>query len=207
LEASMKILMVADQENNYIWDHFESSKFKDIELIISSGDLKNDYLSFLVTMLGVPLYYVTGNHDLAYSKNPPGGCDCIDDKLVTYKGLRILGLGGCMKYGEDIRSTVPPFQYSEKQMEKRIKRILPRIRKNKGFDILVTHSPAFGIGDGKDICHTGFKSFLPLLDNWKPRIMIHGHMHMGFGRAPRFLQYCDTAIYDAFNYYILDIDT
>ena len=55
-EVSMKILLVSDKENDYIWDHFEPARFKDIELIISCGDLQPSYLSFLVTMVNVPLF-------------------------------------------------------------------------------------------------------------------------------------------------------
>jgi len=86
----VKILVVSDEESKYIWDHFDPERFKDIELIISCGDLNAKYLSFLVTMIPAPLYYVHGNHDKGYEKNPPLGCVCIDDRLVEFKGLRIL---------------------------------------------------------------------------------------------------------------------
>lgn len=38
----MKILVVSDEKSTYIWDYFDASKFKDIELIISCGDLKEE---------------------------------------------------------------------------------------------------------------------------------------------------------------------
>ncbi len=34
----MKILVVPDEENTYIWDHFERICFADIDLIIWCGD-------------------------------------------------------------------------------------------------------------------------------------------------------------------------
>ena len=85
----MKILIVSDQENTYIWDHFDKEKFKDIELIISCGDLKASYLSFLVTMIPVPLLYVPGNHDIKYLQAPPEGCIDIDNQIITYKNIKI----------------------------------------------------------------------------------------------------------------------
>lgn len=201
----MRILLVADAESKYIWDHFDIDRFSNIDLIISCGDLKNDYLSFLTTMVNAPLFFVHGNHDTEYTQNPPEGCDSIEDKLVVYKGLRIIGLGGCIQYNRHPLNSSPPFQYTEKQMEKRIKRLHANIFFNKGFDILVTHAPAFGVGDGTDPCHTGFKSFLPFLDKYKPRYMLHGHMHLNFGKAPRSISYNETTVIDAYGYYILDI--
>ena len=94
----MKILVVSDVESNYIWDFFDKSNFQDIACVISCGDLKASYLSFLVTMLAVPVFYVHGNHDKGYLTQPPEGCDCIEDKVVTFNGLRIAGLGGSIEY-------------------------------------------------------------------------------------------------------------
>ena len=201
----MKILIVSDHENRYIWDHFDGSKFLDIDCIISCGDLHSEYLSFLVTMINKPLFFVYGNHDTEYTRKPPEGCESIDGKLITFKGVRILGLGGCMKYGGDHRVSIPPFQYTEKEMIKRIRKLTPKIMFKKGFDILVTHSPAEGVCDGKDMCHTGFRSLLALMEKWQPQFMIHGHMHMGFGKGKRFVTHHSTQVYDAFEYYILEI--
>ena len=104
----MKILLISDEEDIYLWDCYRPGRLDGIDMILSAGDLKASYLSFLVTMGNVPLFYVHGNHDISYDQAPPEGCDCVDDKLVVYKGLRILGLGGCMKYNGS------KYQYSEK---------------------------------------------------------------------------------------------
>ena len=61
----MKILAVSDEESKYLWD-YEKQKFDGIELILSSGDLDPDYLSFLATVSSVPVLYVMGNHDDKY---------------------------------------------------------------------------------------------------------------------------------------------
>lgn len=201
----MRILLVSDTESKYIWDHFDSERFEGIDLVISCGDLKSDYLSFIATMIKAPIYYVHGNHDTEYLNNPPGGCDSIENQLVVYKGLRIIGLGGSRQYNSHPVYSVPPYQYTEKQMRKRIQKLRLKLFLNKGFDILVTHSPAFGVGDGNDLCHTGFSAFLPLLDKYKPKYMFHGHMHLNFGRAPRIIYHNDTTIIDSYGYYILDI--
>ncbi|MFA9397834.1 MAG: metallophosphoesterase [Clostridiaceae bacterium] len=194
----MKILVVSDVESRYIWDFFQRDKFKDIELIISCGDVKNQYLSFLVTMLNVPLIYVPGNHNIRYEYDPPEGCDSIDGKIINYKGIKILGLGGSMRYNGRA------FQYTEKEMEKRIRKLKPKIWINKGFDILVTHAPAYGINDGQDLCHKGFNCFNKLIDDYSPKYLLHGHQHLNYGQIDRMATRNNTKIVNAFEYYILD---
>ena len=125
----MKILFLADEESKVYWEYFKKEDFEGIDVIVSCGDLKASYLSFLTTMVGVPVLYVHGNHDDKYSMNPPEGCTCIDDSIYVYKGIRILGLGGSMRYKPG------PCQYSEMAMRARIMRLSLKIKKNKGFDI------------------------------------------------------------------------
>ena len=50
-------------------------------------------------------------------------------------------------------------------MNHRINKMWLSIKKNRGFDILLTHSPAAGIGDGPDEPHKGFEGFNYLLEN------------------------------------------
>ena len=94
----MKILIVADHESRKIWDFFEPGMLDQYDLILSAGDLHPHYMSFLATMCKTEVLYVHGNHDDCYEKTPPEGCICIDGAVVNYKGLRILGLGGSMRY-------------------------------------------------------------------------------------------------------------
>jgi Icc-related predicted phosphoesterase len=194
----MKILLVSDLESPYIWDHFEPERFRDIGLTISCGDLKAEYLSFLVTMINAPLFYVHGNHDGNYMQCPPEGCDCIDGKLVMYNGIRILGLGGSKRYNPG------EFQYTDGEMEKRIRKLTSRILMNRGFDILVSHAGGLGIGDDTDLCHEGFKSFNKILDKYSPPYFIHGHVHMDYGKKERIVRYRDTTVINAYGYYILE---
>ena len=195
----MKILLVSDEESPYIWDFFQPEKFEDIELIISCGDLNASYLSFLVTMIKAPLFYVPGNHDTRYKINPPEGCDDIDGKLVKFKGLRILGLGGSHRY------SYAEYQFTEQEMGKRISKLKSKLWMNKGFDILVTHAPAFGIADALDSCHVGFNCFNELMDKYSPKYFFHGHVHLNYGRNTRFNEYKNTKVVNAFQYHIIEV--
>lgn len=197
----MKILLLADKESAYLWDHYEPGRLDGIDLILSCGDLKASYLSFLVTMSSVPLLYVHGNHDCNYAMQPPEGCDCIDDKLVTVGGLRILGLGGSPMYNGN------KHQYTEEQMQRRIKKLKWQIQRAGGVDLLLTHAPARGYGDAEDRAHRGFESFVQLLDTYHPKYMVHGHVHMNYGMSiPRRQQRDGTTIINAWDRYLLDTD-
>lgn len=189
----MKILAIADEESTYLWDYFEKSKLEGIDLIISCGDLDPRYLSFLATFTSAPVIYVHGNHDAKYKQVPPEGCICIEDQIYVYKGIRILGLGGSMQYNSDVH------QYTEKEMKKRVRKLRWQLFKNRGFDILVTHSPAYGVNDGDDLPHRGFQIFNTLIDKYSPKYFLHGHVHMKYGRKhKRHDTYKNTQIINSF---------
>lgn len=196
----MKILLVSDEESPYYWDFYKPGRLDGIDLILSCGDLKPEYLTFLVTMGRAPLYYVRGNHDAGYEKRPPEGCECIENKLVTAGGLRILGLGGSPFYSGG------PDQYTERQMSRRIWRAGFPIRHAGGVDLVVTHAPVRGCGDADDYAHRGFESFRPMLEKYRPRYLVHGHVHLRYGAGlPRVQQYADTTLVNACGYYILEL--
>ena len=196
----MKILAVADEESKYLWDYYEEGKLEGIDLILSAGDLNPKYLSFLVTLATVPVLYVHGNHDDKYEQDPPEGCTCIEDKIFVYNGVRILGLGGSMRYktGEH--------QYTQKQMNRRIFKLKFLLWRKKGFDILLTHSPAWQLNDGKDLPHNGFKGFLYLIEKYAPRYFIHGHVHLSYGPGlKRISTYQNTTVINAYERYIIEL--
>ena len=185
----MKILALADEACASLWDYYTPGKLADYDLILSSGDLKGEYLSFLVTMARCPLLYVHGNHDGSYRENPPEGCDCIDDKLIVYKGLRILGLGGSRRYSSGAH------QYSERQMGKRIRKLKRAIRLAGGVDIVLAHAAPFGAGDAEDLPHRGFEAFLELIDEYHPVYFLHGHVHLNYAtNIRRLAEYNGTTV-------------
>ncbi len=196
----MKILLIADEESKIYWDFFKKEQFEGIDLIISCGDLKPEYLSFLATMTAVPVLYVRGNHDDKYEKYPPEGCTCIENRIYKFNGIRILGLGGSYRYKPGLN------QYTELQMARRVSKLFLKIKLNRGFDILVTHSPAKGVHDGEDMCHRGFQVFNRLIEKYHPKYFVHGHVHMNYGRQfPREDYIGDTCVVNAFERYVIEI--
>ncbi len=196
----MKILAVSDEESPSLWDYYKEGCLKEYDLILSCGDLKAEYLSFLVTMARCPLLYVHGNHDTSYKNKPPLGCDCIEDKLVEYNGVKILGLGGSRRYRSG------DHQYSEKEMRRRIRKLRFALWRAGGVDIVVTHAPVAGLGDGEDIAHKGFEAFWELLDKYQPQYLIHGHMHLSYVQDKvRERQYASTKVLNANEKIILDL--
>ena len=196
----MKILVLADQKSKYLYDFYERDKLKDIDLIISCGDLSPSYLVFFVTLCNVPLLYVRGNHDERYEKTPPEGCICIEDDIFVYEGIRILGLGGSMEYIPDASN-----QYTEREMRKRVRKLWFKLWRLKGFDILVTHAPAYQVNDMEDLPHQGFRIFRELMEKYEPKFFFHGHVHANYGRGfKRTDTYGKTTIVNGFEYYIVD---
>lgn len=196
----MRILALADEECPALWDYYVPGRLKEYDLMISCGDLKASYLSFLVTMGRAPLLYVHGNHDEDYKRNPPEGCDCIEDTLMVYNGVRILGLGGCNRYRPG------DHQYTEKQMRKRIRKLRFKLWWHKGVDIVVTHTPPKGIGDGEDYAHRGFQALVDLIEKYQPKYLLHGHVHTNYGDdIVREKTHGETKVINVCQRYVIDI--
>lgn len=193
----LRILCVADEEEPCLWERFDPRIVEGVDLILACGDLKAEYLDFLVTMVPVPLFFVCGNHDR--DKPLPSGCEHIDGRLVTFKGVRIVGFDGCKSHA--------PFQYhfSERQMDGKIRRLYWPLRRARGFDILVSHAGPLGLGDGPDEYHMGFASLRRLIDLYKPAYAVHGHTHLNYGRVDRMVDYHGTQVVNAYGYTIIEI--
>jgi Icc-related predicted phosphoesterase len=195
-------LAVADRVHPLLYDHFHKERFSDIDLILSAGDLRAKFLSFLVTMLNKPCYYVRGNHDIVYTEEAPLGCEDIDGKVVNHEGIRILGLEGSMWYGGK------GVEYTESQMRWKIFKLKSKIWAKRGVDIVLTHAPPKGIHDGKDLCHTGFSSFIKLIEKYRPQYFLHGHTHASYGYSrEKITQVQETKVVNVEGYHTFEIES
>ncbi|GAB1481523.1 metallophosphoesterase [Treponema sp.] len=219
----MKLLCVSDQIDPLVYSATIKDRFADVDLVLSAGDLPMDYLGFIVTCLNKPLLFVFGNHNLkelpfyrpAYDDRLKqhgileaqeacsSGAIYLGQKTLKEGGLLFAGLGGSIMYNKG------PNQFTDFQMRMQIWKLIPRLLFNKLFhgrylDILLTHSPPAGIHDKEDPCHRGFKSFLWFMRAFKPRYLIHGHIHLYDLNDVRTTKYGETLIVNAYSHYIID---
>ena len=179
----MKILCVADTEMPQL--HSAENlrrRYSDVDLIISCGDMPPAYLDFISTIICAPMFYVRGNHDENYDREPPGGID-LHRQVVRYKGITLAGLEGSIRYNNGA------IQYTQREMHWMVLRLAPRVlwhrlTRGAGIDLFVAHSPARDIHDGKDVAHRGFNSFLNFMRWYRPRFMLHGHVHTWIAAKP-----------------------
>ena len=196
----MKILALSDEESRSFYDFYTPGKLDEFDLILSCGDLKKEYLEFLVTMSNKPLLYVPGNHDDAFAQSPPEGCVRLDGRVVTVGGVRFFGLGGAHRYREG------PYLYTQQEMARRARRARLQITRAGGFDVLVTHAPARGLNDFDTVAHQGFDCFNDLLDRYQPKLFVHGHIHKTYGmNLPRETLRGTTRVINAYEHAVIDL--
>lgn len=160
------------------------------ELVLAAGDLPWDYLEFLASATDSPMVFVPGNHDPASSRvrvtrsglcldadgrpcdgpRPLGAVDA-DGRVVVAAGVRIAGLGGCVRYNDG------PHQYTQRQYARRLRRLARVVRRSGGIDVLLTHAPPRGLGDGEDRPHLGIDALPDFLARTEPAWHLHGHVH------------------------------
>ncbi len=186
-----------------------------------AGDLSLDYYDFIVSMLNKPLYFVFGNHNLsgmdlyrrrepgdvrpAGSRMAPGGAVHIGSRVVRVRGVLIAGMGGSRRYSGE------PNQFTELQMYLKLLRLAPRLLVNRilhgrWLDILLTHAAPFGVQDQPDPCHRGFRSFLWFIRTFRPRYLVHGHIHLYNRNEPRRTRLGSTLVVNAYEHEIIELE-
>lgn len=206
----VKILAVSDEVVERLYTLCSSGHFREVDLILGCGDLPYPYLENLLTFLNKPLFYVPGNHDPSYNSENTlarveGGSN-VDRRVVRFKTFLIGGLGGSIQYRPDGTN-----QYSQSEAYLRAFRLLPglllnRINYGRSLDILITHSPPFGIHDEESQSHRGLKAINWLIRVAQPRYHFHGHTH--FHRqnlSPSQSIHGLTKIINVFPYKVIDL--
>jgi uncharacterized protein len=216
----MRILCVSDQVDPLIYSPRMRERFKDVDLVLSAGDLPPEYLGFITSMLNKDLVYVMGNHDISELEargvrrwledekemvDPSTGAIDAGFRLKRVEGLIILGLPGSMLYNGG------PNQYTEGAMARRLALLVPRLLLNRllhgrAVDLVLTHAAPQGIHDRDDPCHRGFKCFLWLMRTFKPKWLVHGHIHLYDLADVRISSYRETTVINAFGHWVLDTE-
>ncbi len=208
---AMRILAVSDQVVERIYTLAGQGHFHGVDLILGCGDLPYTYLEYLLSMLNVPMFYVPGNHDPEYDPNSASaraeGGSNLDLRRARFRGLLLAGFGGCVRYRPDGVN-----QYTQVEAYGRAAQLMPgllwnRLRYGRALDILITHSPPYGIHDEDSQAHRGLKAINWILAWARPRYHFHGHTHF-FRRnlSPAVTQLERTTIMNVFPYQVIEFE-
>jgi Icc-related predicted phosphoesterase len=211
---------VSDQIDPLVYSAAIRDRFAGIDMILAAGDLPMDYLDFIISSLNKPLYFVFGNHHVEEMNFYTGGYGVsfsgeehhefsgsgaihAGSKIRIENGLIIAGLGGSMRYNRG------PNQYTNFEMYLEIFKMLPRLLWNRlvhgrFVDILLTHAPPEGIHDKEDKCHRGFRAFLLFMKKFRPKYLVHGHIHLYDLSDVRLSKFGETEVINAYSHYIID---
>jgi Icc-related predicted phosphoesterase len=209
----VKILLVSDKVVGHIYNPSIAERYKDVDLIVGCGDLPYYYLEYIQSVLNISLVYVHGNHDPEQEylsdgsvvTGPQGGVN-LHCRTQKSDSLLLAGLEGSIRYRQGL------FQYSQREMWLNvIFRLVPRLLVNKlrfgrYLDILIAHSPPYGIHNGDDRVHIGFKAFLWLMKTFKPRYLVHGHRHIYNPSEIIETQFAETKVINIYPYRVLEIE-
>lgn len=169
----VRMLAIADEVDPLLSDARLQSLAPDV--VVSAGDLQWDYLEHVVTLTKAPAFFVPGNHEPPSGGDQPvtptGMCD-LDGAVVEVAGLRLAGLGGCVRYnGGD-------HQFSQEEYDTRAAALCAAAEVGGDpVDVLVTHTPPLGVGDGADPSHVGIAALHFVLELLHPTWHLHGHLH------------------------------
>jgi len=157
----MNILILADKQiSENIVDIVNNNN---IELIITLGDLKLQWLGELEE-LNIPKIGVYGNHCKGNYMKLLNIENC-HMKKYTYKGISIVGFQG---------SIVTEGKEKRKYYQEEATNLIDNLPKS---DILISHSPAFGLLDNEDDHHIGFKGLRNYIEDKEPLLHLHGHSY------------------------------
>src|SRR3954452_17065103 len=182
----VRALVIADEEANL---PVQTLRGLAPEIVLSAGDLPWHYIEYVASCVDAPVVFVPGNHDPAIEHSRsnllglhllddqaeegprPHGATNADKQIVEAAGLRIAGLGGCVRYKPG------PHQYTQRQYARRAGRLLRRARFGVPVGVLLTHAPPLGLGDGDDSPHVGIEALHRVLARLEPSWHLHGHIH------------------------------
>jgi Icc-related predicted phosphoesterase len=206
----MKILAVSDQAEDRIYELIPQGHFSGTSMVLGCGDLPFEYLEYMVTIMNVPVFYVPGNHDPAHqpdlNEGHAAGCMNIDLSTTACNGILLAGFGGSIRYRPGAVN-----QYTQGEALWRAARLAlallqNRRRHGRSLDILISHSPPFGVHDDDSSSHRGLKALNWILQWAKPRYHLHGHLHdMRRNLKPAITWIGTTAVMNVFPHRIVEI--
>ncbi|CAN5789741.1 metallophosphoesterase [soil metagenome] len=209
----LRILAVADAVSSFVYTESFPHNLPAFDVVLSAGDLPGYLLEFMATKLRVPPVYVVGNHGHAYLRSAddpdeirlPGGCINAHRRVVETGGLLIAGFEGSARYRPG------PHQYSESAYRAMVAAMTPllllnRLRYGRAVDVLLTHAPPKGPHEGSDYPHRGVAAFNHFHRRWRPRLHVHGHVHLVGSNEPReYVSEEGVRVINAYEFALIDV--
>ncbi|MGM0432922.1 MAG: metallophosphoesterase [Spirochaetota bacterium] len=221
----IKILCLSDEIDPLVYSENIKERYGDVNFVIGAGDLELPYYGYVVSLINRPLYFVFGNHHLKHLRDFAKsysierqyqlpieqltnhfGSTYIGEQVVRDKktGLILTGFGGSHRYNNG------KHQFSEFQMRMRIFKRVPkmlyyRLRYGRWVDVVVTHAPPLGIHDRSDPCHRGFDAFLWFMRVFRPKYLLHGHVHLYGLNDKRSDVYESTQVINVYKSFVLEV--
>lgn len=176
------ICFISDTHNKH-----KQLNIPECDFLIHSGDISSmgyeheivSFLSWFNKQKARYKIFVAGNHDWLYEKNRtlaksliPEGIIYLEDEAIELEGLNF--------YGSPVQLEFCNWAFN--RSEESLARYWEGIPNNT--DILITHSPAFGILDevNNNGIHLGSPSlYNEIINRVKPLIHTTGHIHSGHG--------------------------
>lgn len=226
----MKILAVSDKEDTKLQDFIlqNPNVIKNIDFIVSCGDLSKSYLEFIVDSVRKYFFFVEGNHP-TLNNNPTkdyfkkivdkiyddeqqfslGGIN-LHARMEIYADYMLVGFEGSMRYN------MKGYQYTEREMARIVDKVSRKIRiqqikdficgRKKKQIIVVSHAPILGIHDKEDTCHKGFNCFKSFLKKFNPLIWFHGHVHFEGQMTEQVTKVDNTTVINVYGFHVVNIE-
>ncbi|MBR3628014.1 MAG: metallophosphoesterase [Elusimicrobia bacterium] len=226
----MKILAVSDKEDTKLQDFIlqNPNVIKNIDFIVSCGDLSKNYLEFIVDSVKRYFFFVEGNHptlnndpakdyfrkivDKIYDDEQQfslGGIN-LHARMEIYADYILVGFEGSMRYN------MKGYQYTEKEMARIVGKVSRKIkiqqikdfifRRKKKKIIVVSHAPISGVHDKEDTCHKGFLCFKKFLNKFNPLIWFHGHVHFEGQTNEQITKVDNTMVINVYGFHVVDVE-
>lgn len=212
----VRILAIADEVSPFVYSENFPGNLPPFELMLAAGDMPGHVLEFVATRLTTTQpVYVIGNHREEYLRRDdpetaqqtqlPGGCINAHGRVLELNGLLIAGFEGSPRY------SAGPHQYSEWQFHTMTRKMAPKLllnraRHGRAVDILLTHAPPKGPHEGEDYPHRGVGAFNHFVDTWKPKLHVHGHVHLNGANAAReYVTGSGVRVVNAFGFTMIEL--
>lgn len=184
IQLFMKLVLISDTHNKHKW--IDNNEIPKGDVLIHAGDYSGrgsteETKSFLDWYSNLPHKYkifIAGNHDFFFERKNQNEINAILPSNVIYLNNSGITIEGINFWGSPNQPIF--FDWAFNKTEEELIKTWNKIPTNT--DVLITHSPPFGILDktirGKSVGCTALKKRVTII---KPKINVFGHIHESYG--------------------------